>query len=161
MGQPDHRAAGVVKRVQGALIALGATVMGYAGLGALRDADVDLFGVLLFLGGVLVLHDAVLLPAAIGVGALIGRVPSGAARPVIRAAAIVSVTLVLVALPLVLGFGRAADNPSVLPLPYGRGLLEILGLVWASAAVVAGLRVLRHRRAAGGAGRDAPPARTP
>ncbi len=137
-----------------ALVALGAVVMGYAGLGALRDADVDLFGVSLFLVGVLVLHDAVLLPVAIGVGALIGRIPPAAARPVIRAAAIISLTVVVVALPLVLGFGRAADNPSVLPLSYGRGLLEILGLVWASAAVVAGLRVLRHRRTGRGAGRD-------
>jgi hypothetical protein len=150
-----------VKTVRGALIALGAVVMGYAGLGALRDADVDLFGVSLFLVGVLVLHDAVLLPVAIGVGALIGRVPPEAARPVFRAAAIISLTVAVVALPLVLGFGRAADNPSVLPLSYGRGLLQILGLVWASAAIVAGMQLLRRRRAAGGPGQEAQVGRRP
>jgi ABC-type sulfate transport system permease subunit len=150
-----------VRTARRALVALGTVAMGYAALGALRDADVDLFGVLLFLAGVLVLHDAVLLPAAIGAGALIGRFLPEAARPVTRTAAIITLTVAVVALPLVLGFGRAADDPSVLPLPYGRGLLEILGLVWASAAVIAGLRILRHRRAAGEWGRGARVDRAP
>jgi hypothetical protein len=51
----------------------------------------------------------------------------------------------VVALPLVLGLGRSADNASLLPRPYGRGLLLILALVWSAAAVRVAVRAWRRR----------------
>lgn len=132
--------------VRRALIAMGALVMTYAVIGALTDADVKA-GALVFLAGVLIAHDAVLLPLTIGVGALIGRFVPLRSRVLVRAALLISLAVTVVALPLVLGRGRAADNPSLLPLPYGRGLLEIYGVVWAAAGLAAAVRALRDRRA--------------
>jgi hypothetical protein len=138
-----------------ALIAGGTLVLAYAIAGAVTDPDVRLIGVLVFLAAVLVAHDAVLLPAVLAGGALIGRFVPAGARCAVRAAAVASLAVTVVALPLVLGFGRRADNPSVLPRPYGAGLFLVVGLIWAAAgASVMARRIHKHlvrsRRPGGG-----------
>jgi hypothetical protein len=125
-----------VKTARRALIAVGALGMAYAVIGALADADVK-GGVLLFLIAVLIAHDGILLPVAIAAGALIGRFVPFRWRAFVRSALVVSLALTIVALPLVLGRGRAADNPSLLPLHYGRGLLEVYAVIWLAAGVAA------------------------
>ena len=75
------------------LITIGAVGMGYAVLGALTDVDVKPFGVLIFLAGVLVAHDAVLLPIVIGVGAVAGRFLPGNARTPVRVASVISLAV--------------------------------------------------------------------
>ena len=132
-----------MKTARRVLIACGAVVMGYAVSGALTDPDVK-FGALVFLVAVLVLHDGLLLPLSIGAGFLIGRIIPARLRTPVRAAAVISLALTVVALPLVLGRGRVADNPSILPLDYGRGLLIAYGIIWVTTAVLALLR--RWRR---------------
>lgn len=107
--------------------------MGYAISGLLTDPRGRPAGQLLFMAAVVVAHDGLLMPLVIGVGALIGRVVPVPARPAVRVAALVSAALGVVALPLVLGYGRRPDNPSALPLDYGRGLLVTLLLVWTAA----------------------------
>jgi hypothetical protein len=141
--------------VRGALIAVGAIVMGYAVLGAAADPDLKPGGVLLFLAAVLVAHDAVLLPVMIAGGAIIGRFAPRRFLPGIRAAAIISIAVGVVALPLVLGYGRSADNSSVLPLAYGRGLLMVIAVTWAAALVSAG--VVCHRAGQAQGDRPTPP----
>lgn len=133
--------------VRRGLIALGALVMTYAMAGALADGDVK-SGVLLFLIGVLVAHDGILLPVTIGVGVAIGRFVPLRLRAAVRAASLACLAVTIVAFPLVLGRGRAVDNPSLLPLDYGRGLLETYVIIWVGAAVAAVVvRVRRDRRA--------------
>ena len=138
------------------LAALGALVMAYAMIGALADADVRP-GALIFLIGVLVAHDGLLLPLSIAAGVLAGRLVPLRQRAVVKAALVVSLAVTIVAFPLVLGRGRAADNPSLLPLHYGRGLLEIYAIIWATAAVAGGVQAL-HRRRAGPPDPQSPPA---
>jgi hypothetical protein len=58
---------------------------------------------------------------------------------------VISLAVTVVALPLVLGRGRIPDNPSVLPLHYGRGLLVIYTIIWAAAAPAA-MTVRRIRK---------------
>jgi hypothetical protein len=58
----------VIRRVLGVG---GVVLMAYAIVGALTDADLDLVGVLVFLAAVLILHDAVWMPAIIAVIAVI------------------------------------------------------------------------------------------
>ncbi|MFD0906132.1 hypothetical protein [Actinomadura sediminis] len=91
-------------------------------------------------------HDAVLVPAVLAAGWLTGRLPAPARTPV-RAALAAAGCLVLVALPLVLGYGRRADVPSRLPLPYGRNLAVVLTAIAVAAALAAAVRVHRARRA--------------
>ena len=129
------------------LAALGALVMAYAMIGAFTDAEVRL-GALIFLIGVLVAHDGLLLPLSIAAGVLTGRLVPLRQRALVKAALVVSLAVTVVAFPLVLGRGRAADNPSLLPLHYGRGLLEIYVIIWATAAVAGGVQARRRRRAA-------------
>lgn len=122
------------------LATAGIGVMAYALFGAVTDPATEPLGQLAFLGAVVVAHDAVLVPLTIAVGVLIGRfLPVPARRPV-RAAALCSLALTLVALPFVLGRGRRPDDPSALPLDYGSGLLILLGIIWAAAitATIAG-----------------------
>ncbi len=128
------------------LIATGAALMGYAVLGAASDPDLKPGGVVLFLAAVLVAHDVLLLPVTIAAGVLLVRFVPRRALPGIRAAAIVSLAVGVVAFPLVLGFGRASDNPSILPLAYGRGLLLILALTWAVALTSVALTQHRANR---------------
>lgn len=125
------------------LTAVGGAVMVYAVVGAIADPDVRIVGVLTFLAVVLVGHDALVMPFAIGAGALLRRFVPAGDLGVVRAAALCSAAVVAVALPLVLGPGRREDNPSVLPLPYGRGLLIVLAAIWSMA--LAGLAVRRIR----------------
>jgi hypothetical protein len=133
-----------MKTARRVLIGSGALVIAYAVSGALADGDLK-FGALVFLAIVLVAHDGLLLPLTIGAGALIGRIVPPALRGGVRVAAVLSLAVTIVAFPLVLGHGRVPDNPSVLPLHYGRGLLAVYTLIWVPTAVVVAVRCRRHR----------------
>jgi len=128
-----------------ALIAIGGIGMAFAVIGALTDADLN-GGALLFLIGVLVAHDGLLMPLTILIGALLGRIVPLRWRALVRAALLACLAVTIVAFPLVLGRGRAADNPSLLPLHYGRGLLEVYATICLTAATVAAIRARRLRR---------------
>jgi hypothetical protein len=117
--------------VRRALIATGLLAMGYAVAGALTDPDVQPIGVVIFLVAVLVAHDGILLPAMIGLGALIGRLPDPAP---VRIAAVTSAAVALVGVPFLIGSAG---------VPASR-LLLVLGLVWAGALVVTLVR--RNRK---------------
>ncbi|GIJ34559.1 hypothetical protein [Micromonospora sediminimaris] len=112
-------------KTRAGLVAGGCLLMAYAVGGALTDADVAPGGVLLFLAAVLVGHDVVWMATVLAVGAALTRVPPRC-RSTLRAAAITAAAVTVVGLPLALGFGRSADNASVLPLPYGRNLVAVL-----------------------------------
>ena len=75
-------------------------------------------------------HDLIVLPVAIAVGALLTRRLPAWARHWAQAGLAVSAIVAVVSVPLLLGVGRIADNPSRLPLNYPRGLLLVLGAVW-------------------------------
>jgi len=124
------------------LAGFGLAAIGYGAYGWLFADGAKPVSQFLFLAAVLIGHDFVVLPLAIGAGALITRfAPARARRPALVAVAI-SGAVTLVALPFVLGKGRIADNPSAFPQHYGRNLLLILAFVWLLAGVVA----LVHKR---------------
>ena len=72
--------------------------------------------------------DLVIAPAVILVGLVVRAIVPLAYRPAVRGGLIVSGVVALIALPLVLGKGREADNPSHVPLPYTRNLFIILAV---------------------------------
>ena len=128
------------------LVVVGVVVMGYAIIGGLTDPDVRPVKQGAFLFAVLVAHDAILLPIAIAVGALLARFAPTRHRGILRAALAVSAVVSAVALPLVLGRGRRADIPSALPLDYPRGLLIVLGAIWTVVVGVIGWQERRRRQ---------------
>jgi len=124
------------------LAAAGLAAIGYGAYGWLFADGSKPVSQLLFLGAVLIGHDFVVLPLAIGAGALVTRfAPARARRPALVAVAI-SGAVALVALPFVIGKGRIPDSPSAFPQHYGRNLVLILAAVWLIAGVVA----LVHKR---------------
>jgi hypothetical protein len=129
------------------LIVTGLLVMSYAILGAVTDPTDRLGGHAAFLLAVLLGHDGLLMPLAMGLGVLAGRVVPMLARGVVAGAMSISGALVFVALPFVLGFGAKPDEPSALPLNYGRGLVIMLAVVWTAAAVTVLYRRRRHAAA--------------
>ncbi|MGA5301057.1 hypothetical protein ACPCHT_14080 [Nucisporomicrobium flavum] len=109
-----------------ALIVAGGLLMGYAVFGATTEPGLKLGGVLLFLVAMVAGHDGLFMPVVIAAGGLVTR-----AGRLVRAAAIISLSVGVVALPFVLGYGRSSDNPSALPLRYGLGLILVLASIWA------------------------------
>ncbi|MEU4689990.1 hypothetical protein [Actinoplanes sp. NPDC023714] len=109
-----------------ALIVSGALIIGYGVSGALADLDADPLGMLVFALAVLLLHDLVLMPLILLTGSLIRRTVSPGWRSTVRLVLLVDLAVLLVGAPLALGFGRDPGDPSVLPRPYGMGLLLIV-----------------------------------
>lgn len=95
--------------------------------------------------GAAVLHDAVLVPLVLVAGLATGLLP-GRFRRIVRAALVVAACVSVVSLPLVLGYGRRADEPSRLPLPYGRNLAIVLAAIAVLAAAAAAASLLAGRR---------------
>ncbi len=121
----------------------GLVVAGIVGLVA--DARLtDPLGWALWFGGLIVAHDGVLVPLVLLAGVAVGRLREPSP---VRAGLTVAAVLSLVALPMVAGIGRRADNSSLLPLDYGRNLLVVLGLIaLVTALTMIALRLRGSRR---------------
>ncbi|MFI0156639.1 hypothetical protein [Streptomyces lydicus] len=114
------------------------------GVGASLLLDVpDLTGVLVWLGGAVVLHDALIAPLVLLIGLVLVR---GGARGPVRGALLVAGALTAVALPVLLRPGKPA-NSSVLPLDYPRNwLLTLVAVATVTALVLAARSTRRSRR---------------
>jgi hypothetical protein len=134
-----------MRSVRWVLGALGLAAAGYGVYGWLGDDGSRPIGQFTFLAVVLVGHDFLVLPVAIGASVLLTRLLPGWALVPAQIALFVSAAVAVVALPFVLGVGRIADNPSAFPRHYGWGVLVIVGLVWTVAAVSAVVLRARER----------------
>jgi len=94
--------------------------------------------------GSLVVHDFVIAPLTLAVGAiLVARIPHPLRAP-FQAGLIASAFIVLTTWPLVRGYGLRSDNPSALPNDYLGGLAMVLIAVWSVVGAVA-WRVWKRR----------------
>jgi hypothetical protein len=117
------------------LAVLGLAAIGYALLGAAGDPDINPSRHTGFLVTVLVLNDGILIPLVIAAGVLVHRFVPPSHGAILQAALLATTTLTAVAAPLVLGYGRIADNPSALPRDYAHGLATVLVLIWLTTAI--------------------------
>ncbi len=122
----------------------GLGLMAYAAFGLVTAAGAEPVRQALFMLALLVAHDFVLIPATVALGLVAVRMVPAWARAPTQTALIVTVTLVVVAIPLIVKGRGFADNPSLLPLDYRRGLLIAIGATWLVAATIA--LWTRHRR---------------
>jgi hypothetical protein len=97
-----------------------------------------------------VAHDLVLLPL-VALIALALRGLDVTWRAPLDAALGWTLVVAIVSVPLVGAFGRTSNNPSVLPLDYLTAVPTALGAGWAVCAGWLAIRLLRARRADGGA----------
>lgn len=97
-----------------------------------------------FLGGVIA-HDLVFAPIFALVALLaVGQIPA-AYRSYVQAGVVITGLVTVVTLPMLVTPGRP-DDPSTLPLPYGRNLAIALACIWAAVLVTA---VVDRRRRSG------------
>jgi len=125
--------------------AAGGLVMAFGGWGLLGHAEATMPAAWArWLAAALLIHDLLVAPALLAAGWLVGHLSGGWRAPV-RAALVVSATVVLVTLPAFLGDGRTTQpgNASVLPNHYGRSLALMLVPVWAVAILDAARRTRR------------------
>ncbi|GAA1287746.1 hypothetical protein Psi02_70380 [Planotetraspora silvatica] len=118
-------------------------ITGLAGL-LVDAARTHPFGWALWFGGLIVAHDALVVPVVLAVGAAFAVLREPFRSPA-RAGLVVAAVVCLVALPMVLGIGRRADNPSLLPLDYGRNLIAVLTVIALAAASAMAVSHLRTR----------------
>jgi hypothetical protein len=145
---PHSLPDGTPGRARVALLAIGLLVLAFGVEQLLIGGDATrLSSSLPWLVGVLVVHDALLAPAAAAVGWALTRVArrdARAATAVIAIGLYVAVVLTLLALPALLTPG-VSDNPTAAPRDYSRGLAILLGLDAAVTMAVAALMVGRDR----------------
>jgi hypothetical protein len=124
---------------------IGAAAIAYGLYGIVAEADkTHPLGWLLWLGGAVIVHDALLVPVVLLVGALTGLLKEPFRIP-LRTGLILAAVTTLATLPTVLGLGRRKDNPSILPLDYPRGLLIVLAAV-ATVTLIVSVRSRRRAR---------------
>ncbi|TFD91016.1 hypothetical protein E3T61_09045 [Cryobacterium lactosi] len=107
-------------------------------------------GLALWIGGAIVLHDAVISPLVFGLGVLTRRAGHRVAGSIIvtvQAAIVLGSLMTLIVLPAIVAQDLGPKNPSILPLDYALNL----GLFWLALAVASVLVSLwfyvRTRRA--------------
>jgi hypothetical protein len=133
----------------GAAVGLAIVGFGVGGLLTHIDGPALTSWLKVFAGGLLA-HDALFAPVVVLGSVLLVRVVPASVRAPIQGALIVSCALIAVAIPVAGGYGRLANNPSLLPSDaYGTRLTVVLAIVWAVAAIVAvaGLRRRKRRSA--------------
>lgn len=100
------------------LVVAGIAAIGF-GLWSLRDLDAaQLVSSVVWLAGVVVVHDAVLSPFVLLLGLLGSRLLAPRWRTPVVVAFVVWGAMTLVALPVLSGMGERPDNPSLLDRPY-------------------------------------------
>lgn len=109
-----------------------------------RQALADWVEVAAWFAAGVVLHDFVLAPLVLLLGAALVRVVPMVARPAVVVGLVVLGTVTLLAIPVLGGFGVEADNPTLFDRSYVGGWAVLAGLV--AAAVVAATVARGSRR---------------
>ncbi|MEZ5380418.1 MAG: hypothetical protein R2754_01340 [Microthrixaceae bacterium] len=117
-------------------LALGWLLIGIGVWFAIEEVG-DAFGAFLVaLGAFALVHDGLVLPAALLVSVTVERLAPAPARVPVRLGIALSWVLTLISLPALGRFGAIADNPSVLPVNVGRNLAILVGLIWLGVVAV-------------------------
>jgi hypothetical protein len=111
-----------------------------------QQADANPPGLLKWVLGLALLHDAVVAPVVTVAGLLLAAVLPERVRGPVIAALGASVLVVVFAIPLVRTFGKRELNSSTLPLDYSRNLVIVLVVIWAVALAVVAVRARRSER---------------
>jgi len=142
-----------VRAARAVLLVVGVALIGVGGW-VLTDtvSPTRYGGLLVWLIGAVLAHDAVIAPVVAGVALLVGRT-GRRVRPaviaIVQVGVVVGVVLTLIVVPEIVAKARGPKNDTVLPFDYGARL----GVAWLVVAVltalaVAGWVVLARRREA-------------
>ncbi len=126
-------------RVFWSAAAVGLAIVGFGVAGLLRNVHGPaLLSWAKLLAGGLVVHDGIAAPLVAVVAVLLARLVPARLRAPLQGALVVSVLVLLVAIPVASGAGRLPNNPSLLPSHhYGANVLGLLAAVWLVALALA------------------------
>jgi hypothetical protein len=130
--RPDERERDPGGPLFWVLAVLGLAIVAFGVAGLLRNVrGPALASWAKLLAGGLVLHDGIAAPAIAVVSVVLVRLLPARLRPPLQAALVVSVLVLLVAVPVIETTGRLPGNPSLLPSHrYGANALAIVGAIW-------------------------------
>ncbi|WP_024446501.1 hypothetical protein [Mycolicibacterium iranicum] len=141
----DAPTAGV-RTLRWALVAMGVAIGSY-GAWQLWEFPTDaLLRIAVWAAAGVIIHDFVFAPLTAALGYTSRRLIKGRWWPPVAVAAMCSITLVLLAIPVFDTPGAKPDNPSVLDRDYPLGLGVSLALVWASVPLWYAISALSRRR---------------
>jgi hypothetical protein len=130
-------------------IGLGAAGLLFIGYGVLllpaNTASKELVLLALWLIAAIVVHDAMLAPAVIGIGWLLRRFVPDRGRRYLQAALVVGAFITVIAVPLILRQGTQPRSKALLQLPYGAHYALLLGMIAGVSLVAYAARVARDR----------------
>ena len=127
------------------LVALGVIVAGYGAVLLWENPPVIIMRILVWAVVGVVLHDLVFAPVCVALGFAGRRLIQGRWWPPIAVAALCSVVLVFLAIPVYGKPGTRPDNMTVLDRNYPLGLWLSLAIVWACVPVYYVVARLRSR----------------
>ena len=112
------------------LILSGVVVIGFGVVLLLNNVAASSYpNLIVWLAAGVVLHDIVLATIVACVGWIIGKMVPIGYRAYVQGGCIVAGAVAIMSIPVVIGAGRKADNPSLLPLDYPRNLLIVLVVI--------------------------------
>lgn len=127
--------------------ALGLVLVGYGAVLLLDNSWPTLFRIVVWLAAGVVLHDFVFAPLAAALGYAGRRVLPRSWWAPVGVASLVSVVLVLLAIPVFDKPGGRPSNPTVVDRDYPLGLSVSLAVVWVCAALYLGFVEWKRRSA--------------
>jgi len=146
-------AVGWVRLARRVLGAVGVGMLAYGVVRLLLVAPLpDLFHLLLWLVSALVVHDGLLSPVALALGATLGRWVPDRARTYLQGGLVAGAMITAVAIPLIYLEGSQPPEKALLLQRYGLNLTVLLALVAAVSLALYALRVARDRRSDPAAG---------
>ncbi len=104
----------------------------------------DLLALALWLGGALLIHDAVLSPGIVGVAGMLHRLPARA-RTYVQGALIAGGTVTVIAIPMIYRAGSQPHAKALLEQDFRANLALLLAVVF-TGALLAYLRRVAHER---------------
>ncbi|MGI8870342.1 MAG: hypothetical protein ACR2F6_16215 [Mycobacteriales bacterium] len=131
-------------------LVIGAVGVGLGGFGIFRLLTQvpfgDLIWLVIWLAGAVVIHDGILSPLILAVGAAIARfVPPGAGR-FLQAALVTGALVTVIALPMIYLRGSQPRSKAILRQNFGGNLALLLGIIAAVCLGMYAVRVARERR---------------
>ena len=120
----------------------------------------DLVTLLIWLIAALILHDGILSPIVVGVGAGIARMIPARARGFVQWGLIAAVGVTVIALPMIHREDTQPTNKALLQQNFGGNLALVLGILAALVLIAYVATVIRQRQLTSAPGRPMPAQRT-
>ena len=118
-----------MRRWRYALVAAGVLLLLYGGARLIAEVPRALPGLVLWMVGIVVIHDGLLSPLVVGVGWFLARTVPPGGRRYLQAALIIGGLITIIAIPLIARRGTQPPAKALLLQNYGANLAILLGLV--------------------------------